>query len=146
MRFRCCAVVAILALLSQSPALAEPDLAAGQIWSYQTRPSEESSKVTVLKIESDEKLGGIIHIRVDGLQLKNPAVASGVGEVIQHLPYSETALRKSLLRLSGSVEPLPAFDEGYRTWRSALDRGEAGVFTVPVSEAVSFVEQTLNAQ
>jgi len=34
----------------------------GQVWKYKTRPNEEQSTLTILRIESLPKLGVIVHI------------------------------------------------------------------------------------
>jgi hypothetical protein len=43
----------------------------GQVWSYNTRPGEASSTVTILRVERTPKLGVIVHVRIDGVQFKN---------------------------------------------------------------------------
>lgn len=43
---------------------------AGQTWHYNARHGEEKSTLSVLKVESLPK-GIIIHIRVDGIRLRN---------------------------------------------------------------------------
>jgi hypothetical protein len=109
------------------------DFEAGQIWEYATRPGEASSRLTVLKVESAEKLGEIVHIRLDGVAIKGPK-----GETvttISHLPYSELALRKSVTRLAREKVQVPDFAEGYKSWKDA----KGGVFTIPVSECVEIM-------
>lgn len=133
-----------LLLLLAGHANAEVDLQVGQIWSYEARPGEEASTLTILKIESDPVLGRIVHIRLDGLRVKAPAAPGGTTDTVMHLPFSESSLRGSLRSPAGKAEPLPDFEEGYETWKSAFDEGEAGVFTVPVREAVGFIETTLS--
>jgi len=61
-----------------------------------------------------------------------------------HLPFSEAAIEKSVTALLADSAPLPAFEDGYREWRTAYEAGEAGVFTVSVAEAVSFIEAALD--
>ena len=43
--------------------------APGQVWTYKTRPGEEASRIIVCRVETDPKLGEIVHIHVNGLQI-----------------------------------------------------------------------------
>src|SRR6185295_6191348 len=61
----------------------------GQVWRYDNRPGEDSSTLTILKIEKYEKGDTIIHIRIDGVRIYNPQLPSGYSDFIAHLPYSE---------------------------------------------------------
>ena len=56
------------------------------------------------------------------------------------MPFAEAAVTRSVLNLVAQGDP-PRISEGYTLWRQAFDEGKGGVFTIPVSEAVSFVEQ-----
>ncbi len=116
----------------------------GQIWSYKTRANETNSTLQILKIEknNDEE---IIHISVSGLNFKNPNKENGKSEEIGHLPFSKEALSKSVTKLVGKNKKLPQFEEGYKIWKEAYDNGNAGIFSVSVSEAVDFVEETLSS-
>jgi hypothetical protein len=40
----------------------DPKFKPGQVWSYKTRPGEERSTITILRVESSPKLGMIVHI------------------------------------------------------------------------------------
>jgi len=87
---------------------------AGQVWTYQTRPGEEDSRLTVVKVEQQDKLGTIVHIRVDGVAQKNPHAPDGVSRVIHHMPFDAEAIRKSVIELVASGVPVPdSFEEGY---------------------------------
>ena len=118
--------------------------APGQVWTYNTRPGEEASRVVICSVETDPKLGEIVHIHVNGLRFKNKHAPGGSSDQIGHMPYSGEALRKSLTNLESSDNKLPAFEDGYQEWRGAFDKGKAGVWTVPVSEAISGMESVLN--
>lgn len=115
----------------------------GQTWQYKTRSGEEASRVVVCRVDSDAKLGPIVHVYVDGIAIKNPHVPDGVSRVVQHMPFSAEALRESVVAVEESRQPLPDFEEGYDTWREAFDNGEAGVFTVSVAEGLDFMEQAV---
>jgi hypothetical protein len=117
----------------------------GQVWTYHTRAGEEASRLTVVKIEPHEKLGTIVHIRVDGVAQKNPHAPGGVSQVIHHMPFAAEAVRKSVIALEASAVPVPtSFEEGYGLWKEAFDQGKAGVFSISVAESIAFCEQALN--
>jgi hypothetical protein len=117
----------------------------GQVWTYHTRPGEEESRLTVVKVEPHDKVGTIVHIRVDGVAQKNPHAPGGVSRVIHHMPFAAEAIDKSVIELAASDRPVPAsFEEGYRLWKEAFDKGKAGVFTVTVAESITFCEEVLN--
>lgn len=110
----------------------------GQVWSYQTRPGESSSTLTILQIDRLEKIGVVIHVRVDGLQAHNPRgeVVSSVG----HMPFTRDAMLLSIIRLLRTESSIPPLD-GYENWRSAC----GGVYTISVADAIAVMEKTLNA-
>jgi hypothetical protein len=116
----------------------------GQVWSYRTRPQEPQATLTVVKVESHPKLGTIVHISLEGLQMKHPQAPGGYSNTLSHLPMAVEALDRSVVKLLHEKAPLPDFQEGYSEWRSAFDAGEAGIFTVTVAEAVGFAETAMN--
>ena len=99
----------------------------GQVWKYNNRPGEDSSTLTILKIEKYEKGDTIIHIRVDGIKLYNPNVESGYSDFIGHLPFSEKTISKSVTKLVGQNTNLPDFSEGYNQWKDAWDNGKGAI-------------------
>ena len=118
-------------------------LAAGQVWTYHTRPGEEASRIIICRVEAHPKLGQIVHIHVSGVRLKNKHAPGGSSDQIGHMPYSGEALRKSLTKLESSGAALPAYEGGYQEWRGAFDQGEAGVWTLAVAEAIAAMESAL---
>jgi hypothetical protein len=117
-----------------------PTIVAGQIWTYRARPGEEASRVTILKTESDPKLGTIIHIAVEGVTIRNPRAATGRSSTIGHMPYQEAALRRSLVALTNQNSAAPNL-EGYKTWKEAFDKGKAGIWSIALSEAIAAMEK-----
>ena len=115
-----------------------PTYRAGQVWRYSTRPGEEGSTLLIQCVERDEKLGTIIHIGVAGLNLRGAGASKGE---IGHMPFAEAAITRSVLTLLSESES-PRTSQGYSLWRQAFEEGKAGIFTISVAEAVSFVEQT----
>ena len=118
--------------------------APGQVWTYNTRPGEERSRIVICRVETDPKLGEVVHIHVNGVRLKNKHAPGGSSDQVGHMPYSGEALRKSLTKLESTGAALPAFEDGYQEWRGAFDKGKAGVGTAPVSEAIAGTESALN--
>jgi len=116
------------------------DFRPGQEWAYRTRPGEESSTLTVLRVERAPKLGVVVHVSVDGIRLGDPARPP---RHIGHLPMSEDALRRSVTRKLRDDAPLPGFEDGYAIWREAYDGGEGGAFSIPVAEVVATIAATV---
>lgn len=112
----------------------------GQVWTYRTRPGEESSRITICLVESHREIGEIVHISVAGVKLKNPHAFGGSSDRIAHMPFKPDALRQSVIALESTGSTLPPFEEGYEEWRN----GEGGVWTMPLSEAISAMEGILN--
>lgn len=110
----------------------------GQVWSYDNRPGESASTLTILRVDSGEKVGIIIQVRVDGLKMHNPR-----GELvpsIEHMPFSRDSMLLSVNHLLKSDQPVPTL-EGLDQWRS--DCG--GVYKIAVRDAVDVAEKTFNA-
>lgn len=137
--------IAILFLLSFSCAKKD-QYSVGQQWNYKTRPTEKSSTLTILKIEEYPETGKVIHISISGLKIKNPASPTGFAEYFSHIPISEEALDKSVTTLKSETGKKPDSLEmdGYSYWKE-FDKGDAGIFTIPVSEIVSTMEKSIIA-
>jgi hypothetical protein len=116
----------------------------GQVWRFKTRPGEEDATLTVVRVESSEKLGVIVHVSVEGVRIESPGAPGGFSDTLQHCPFSEEAIEESVTTLVGEAETLPAFEEGYRMWREAFDAGEASIFSTTVAEAVGAIESAIN--
>jgi hypothetical protein len=133
-----------MSLLSFLRIASAQDFAEGQVWSYKTRQGEENSRVLINKVETNPKLGKIFHISVSEVRVKNPRIAGGISKDLPHFPVSKETLTKSLTKLIGKSRPNPDYHEGYRTWKSAFDKGEAGIFTIGIADIVGVVEQSIN--
>jgi outer membrane protein assembly factor BamB len=117
----------------------------GQEWKYKTRPSEENSTLKILKIEEYPETGKVIHISINGLKIKNPNSPEGFAENLSHIPISEEALNKSVTKLQNETDKMPDSIEmdGYSYWKKEFDKGNAGIFTIPVSEVVGSMEKAI---
>ena len=111
----------------------------GQEWSYEARAQDVNSTVLVGALEDHPKLGRIVHIAVTNVRVRNPNAEGGYSTVIGHIPMSQSALRDSVTELLASGQQADQVAEGLETWREA----QGGVFTVSVSEAVQYIEDTL---
>ena len=108
----------------------DPKYHPGQVWQYKTRPGEEDSLVTILKVESAAKRT-IIHVRVDNVRLKN---CSGGPEpdTIGHMPFAREAIESSVTKLMKEDSKIPDFRAGYDEWRNAC----GGVYTISIADAI----------
>ncbi len=130
--------------LLMSPAFAQAiEFKQGQVWEYKTRPSEANSTLTIVKIDTINDVR-IIHIAVQGLQIKNLRAPRGYGEEISHMPMAEESLIESVTRMIRTTDRLPSFQEGYAHWKAAFDKGEGGYFTIPVEQGVEYIERAIN--
>jgi hypothetical protein len=111
----------------------------GQVWSYHSRDNEPDATITILKVESLPKIGVVLHIRLDGIHLRN---CSGGPEPdqIEHAPFTRDAIDRSVVRLirTGNVPP---FQEGYENWHEHC----GGVYTITVAQMIAVDEQTFNS-
>ena len=139
------AVLAALFLLSLA---AVPTSAAefreGQIWRYQTRPGEEASRLFIVRIDRGPSTQAIYHIYLDGLKLKNPLFKGGVQDHLPHAPVSQGSLEASVTELLQSGATMPDISEGYAAWLLAFEKGQAGVFTLPVNRIVQHIEDAFS--
>lgn len=137
-------LLVIMSLFSFFGIASAQDFSEGQVWSYKTRKGEENSRVLINQVEENQKLGKIFHISVSGVKVKNPRIAGGISTDLPHFPVSAETLKKSLTKLEGKRQPNPDYYEGYQTWKSAFDKGEAGIFTIDVADIVGVVETAIN--
>ena len=111
-----------------------------QVWKYKTKPNEEQSTLTILRIESLPKQGVIIHIRVDDIRLRN-CTGGPEPNNIAHMPFSRDAIERSVVKLAKEAGAVPEFQDGYDEWRKAC----GGVYTITVAEAIEANQKTFNA-
>jgi hypothetical protein len=113
----------------------------GDVWEYITRPGEESSRLTIVRIDKSPELGVIIHVGVDKIKLAN--CSSGPEpDSIPHMPFARSALDASVRKRVATNQPLPSFEGGYQDWRTAYLRKSAGIYIISVADAVSVAEKT----
>ena len=110
----------------------------GQVWSYKTRPGDEESTVTILRVESTPKLGIIVHVRVDKFKLENCSGNKGDSSM-DHAPFARAAIDKSVVKLLRTEKDIPDFSEGYNDWLSHC----GGVYTMNVADALTATNKTM---
>jgi len=140
----CMTSLSVSAQQSKTKVPTNREYKAGQKWSYKTRPGEEDSFLIILKVETDPKLGTIVHIALNGLKMKNRRSPDGFSESAHHLPFAKEAIDKSVLKQLKENTDLPDFEDGYQMWREAFNANRAGIYTITVAEAVRIMEATLN--
>jgi hypothetical protein len=116
----------------------------GQVWKYKTRKGEEGSFLYIVRVDAEKGYGSIYHIYVDGLRIKNPHIKGGVQSVLPHSPVDRATLDASVTELVRESKDMPDISAGYVAWREPFDAGEAGVFNIPVSEIVEYIEQVVS--
>jgi hypothetical protein len=131
----------LLALAAPAQAI---DFQVGQAWSYRARPGEQDSQLYIVQIDRDLGTRPIFHIYVDGLKLKNPLIKGGIQAQLAHLPVSQESLEASVVTMVQANASLPDITEGYVIWREAFLDGRAGVFTMPLNEAIQYIENAFN--
>jgi hypothetical protein len=117
----------------------------GQVWSYKTRPGEESSTFTVLRVEEAAKgqdTVRIVHIHVDGIRLKN-CTGGPEPDTVAHMPFAKASIDDSAIKnvRTGSV---PSFEDGYSEWLKGWDAHKAGFYTISVSQAIEVMQATFS--
>src|SRR5215471_15716123 len=107
--------------------VSDPKYKPGQVWTYTTRPGEEQSTLTILRVEELSDKKRIVHIRVDHIRLKN-CTGGPEPDNVQHMPFVRYALDASVIKLIRSGD-VPDYEEGYSEWRNAWDTHKAGFYT-----------------
>lgn len=128
-----------------APAASAQPYRAGQVWEYHTRPGEAGSLLKIVKVDVDPQLGEIFHLRVIGVKVMNPNTPGKLSTELPHVPVSRKTLDSSVTRLSHATAAFPDYREGYAAWKRACDAGGAGMFTIPVAEITSVVEEGLRS-
>ena len=120
-----------------------PKFTVGQQWHYNTRPQEPNSTLTILKIEKHPNLDIIIHIAIADVLIPSPD-GDEPKDTISHMPIDGDVLESSVTTIAQESVPLPDSAGGYQIWRESFDKGEAGVFSRPVSECVGYMDDAIN--
>lgn len=118
---------------SETPPSPPSKFKAGQVWAFTPPADQPHARLTILRVENGGKLGTIVHVAISG-------VSYGNGQTnIQHLPFAESAVERSVTTLERESGAIPNFADGYQQWRQAFDAGKGGVFTITVADAFDAV-------
>ncbi len=117
----------------------------GQIWSYKTRPNEPDSRLVINKVELGDRLTVIVHVRIEGLKFKNDKLPNKPQDVFSSLPFGESALKLSAIKIVGQQSPKADFQSAYQAWRKNYESDRAGIWDKPVAQTLDLVEATFNA-
>lgn len=125
-----------LASLPVSPAIAETsepapkkhEFVPGQVWTFHLDPQAPKATLMILRVESFEKLGQIVHVSISAARTPN-----GVTSIPQ-LAFSRDALDSSVVELV-RIDTSPLDLSGYEAWKAA----DGGAFKMTVSEALELI-------
>ena len=121
----------------------------GQEWSYKTRSGEDDSTLVICRVEAHPKMGTVIHISLRGLNIKNPLQKTGFSDVITHLPFTEDAIDKSVIKVLNKSTKLPEdiqedFQQAYDDWCVAFEEGKATILGSTLAETLDYIENSIN--
>ena len=117
----------------------------GQIWEYQTRSSEEKSRLTIVAMTKHENFGTIFSVHLDKLKIIFPHNEDGLLHTMTHIPCTQSVIDKSVTNLIEVTKKLPDYEDGYQEWKSEFDKGNAGVFGGTIMEIIATMETSFNA-
>jgi len=86
----------------------------------------------------------IVSVTITDVPLPNPKTGKFEPTEVGHAPIDGKAFEQSVVGCSGFAPVSPDFEDGYRTWRAAFDRHEAGVFTVSLGELQHILARMLS--
>jgi hypothetical protein len=125
--------------------MTRPEYTPGQAWTYRTRPGAEASRVIIRKKDIEPEDGEVFHISILDARLRNHRVDGGIQHAMHHAAVARATLDQSLLDCVGEGDEDEAWMDGYEVWRHAYDRGDAGVFDIPVAEILGYIERVVAA-
>ncbi|MEM9570796.1 MAG: hypothetical protein AAF996_04980 [Pseudomonadota bacterium] len=110
------------------------DLKVGQTWTFKNAPHPDT-RIVIGKIEQLWD-GRETAVSVSVVNL-NTDRGLMVGGTISHLPFAAKSIRPYLLALDNPpLETDSEFEDGYQTWKYAIENEGAGVFTISPAEAI----------
>lgn len=115
------------------------ELAVGTMFSYRIHPRWRfwRRRWGVAQVIGEEDSRDLLHLRVFGMD----------GSVVSHLPIRTDCVLPFVEQVFDASDAMVDVDEDCRrsitTWRAAQASGVAGVFDLPIGEAISKIEETL---
>jgi hypothetical protein len=120
------------------PAPSPTPFHAGQVWCYQTRPTEQASTALVLSVDTTADGEPVIHVQVRGVALQAGPGVQPIS-VIGHMPVSKNSFEQSVTSLLPASEAVPDHSEALSIWL----QGGGGIWAVPLASAIGHLESTL---
>lgn len=100
-----------------------------------------TATVIIGRIDDDTRAGSVVSVSIADI---TPPALHGYLNRLLHLPFEREAFELSALDAIGD-RPLPqGFADAYEQWRQPFDRGEAGIFTLPVEEVLPVLLEALS--
>ena len=121
----------------------ENTFSVGQVWSYETRQNEITSRLTVLKIDHFEK-AVVVHIRLDNVKVMDPKAPQGIRTTVTHMAFMQSALEESVNKILKKKGRLPEFSKEYQSWRDGDGVGTAWAWLFSVSKALNGLERLIS--
>lgn len=116
----------------------------GQVWEVKNRNSQENCYVKILKVERYRNAGVVVHISVSNIKLTDSEHKDIIFTGINHIAYGKKALEDSVTKLVEEDTEIPDFQAEYQDWRTAFDRGMAGIWELPLANGLNIVEEIGN--
>ncbi|HOW30662.1 MAG TPA: hypothetical protein PLP88_03785 [Bacteroidales bacterium] len=110
----------------------------GQVWNYKTRQNEVNSSLTIVSINNDKKEGVIIGVHLSNIKFSRIGNFDEVN--INFLPFSKSALDKSLTTIKEYTEELPDFKTEYDSWKHTDDTSINKCFRSSVIQVLDSIE------
>ena len=134
-------LVAVVAFALLSACQQSQELAAGQVWSYDTRSGEGASTIEILHIERGTSLGDVYFVSVRALDVRRLGRKIRATE-IWPLVFTHEALAKSLRSYQWAQKVDRSYLKHLDYWLREAHAGRAAerTFNVPIKEALEQIE------
>ncbi|MDX2288678.1 MAG: hypothetical protein NW217_07635 [Hyphomicrobiaceae bacterium] len=125
----------------------ETDFEPGQVWRVKGRLQDGDVHAAVLAVLHYEGLGFVCSVALTEVRIMNPHVAGGIQTMVPHIPITAEMFEDAVMGLAGTGGPTAAdadFAAAYEQWRTPFEKGEAGVFTVPLADVIELLETAIS--
>ncbi len=120
---------------------------AGQVWRMKARPQDGDAHLAILAVTDHEALGQVCSIAVTNVCLRNPHVPGGVQEMLPHAPVTAAMVEAAVGEMVAEDGPTaddPDFEGPFQEWLEPFEKGEAGVFTIPITDILDLIEKSVS--
>ncbi len=113
----------------------------GAVWTYKTRPGEKDSRIWVRFVERFGDNETAVHVSITNVRITGRSEPM----FVSHMPFQERALSECVIEIADEKQTWTGehdhFGEGFYMWFDAFEQGQAGLFTIPVHEALEAIDQ-----